>query len=282
MSPNQSPAEMGVRSMLSSQLKKDYDAPAKSKRKSRILVVDDEMSLAEMLAITLRGEGHEVRVVYSAIDALNILDDFAPDVMCIDFMMPDMNGQELAQEIRQRHDLLYIPIIMLTAVNAQDIIKLTSLDSGVDAFLTKPVSREELRVNIRTMLRIKTAQDVMLEALDRVSSAQEELLNYERQQGQYEAMQASIATYSHELAWPLSTIDITAAKMEKLLNIAETGKYDITKITGAGRVYLKEIRDALNQAGIAMQRLSETSRYTTKELLEDSFMLDLEQAVENK
>jgi DNA-binding response OmpR family regulator len=159
---------------------------------------------------------------------------------------------------------------------------LTSLDSGVDAFLTKPVSREELRVNIRTMLRIKTAQDIMLEALERVSAAQEELLNYERQQGQYEAMQASIATCSHELAWPLSTVDITAAKMEKLLNVAETGKYEINKITRAGRVYLKEIRDALNQAGSAMQRLSEASKFTTKEFMEDSFLLDLEQAVENK
>jgi DNA-binding response OmpR family regulator len=254
------------------------DAIALTRPPFKILAVDDEQSILELLALNLRREGYEVQTCNGGPEALERLDEYSPDVICIDYMMPEMDGQELARQIRSRKDLLYVPIVMLTAVNTQETVKLTSLDSGVDAFLTKPVTREELKVTIRTMLRIKAAQDKMLEALNKVAEAQDELLHYERKQGQYEAMQATIAACTHELAWPLNTAEIIVTKLEKLMDIADTGAHDIKKITSAGRTYLQEMKNSMAQAQNSMHRLTEANQFTTKEVMEDNVILDLDQA----
>ena len=228
----------------------------------RVLIVDDDEDILELLRLSLSHEGYKIQTTSDARESLRLLDEFSPDLMCIDYLMPGLNGQELARQIRARQDMLYVPIVMLTGTKEEPSAKLSSLDSGVDAYLTKPISGKELKVTIRALLRVKLAQDKMLEALERVAEVQDELLEYERQQGQYEAMQATIATFSHELAGPLQAAQAAAARLS-----TDTGDQQ--------RGELKQIQTALGLAQVVIERLNATTEFSTKEILGNQ-VLDLD------
>ncbi len=228
--------------------KRMAQAIALPQQQARILLVDDEPDILEVLAMSLRMEGYKVQTTDDSREALRLLDEFSPDVMCVDYMMPFMNGQQLAREIRARNDLLYVPIVMLTA-NSQDNIKFASLDSGVDAFLVKPVKRIELRAVIRTMLRMKTAQDNMLAALERVAEVQDELLEYERQRSRYEANRSTVANYTRELVTPLKTAENAANQLAVLM------EHTPPEIQATAKAYLRELMQAVTQATNSLNRL---------------------------
>lgn len=245
----------------------DYLAlPSEQNQPTRVLIVDDNDDILELLAVYLSQEGYMVQTANSGQQALILLDEFQPDVMVSDFMMPEMDGQELARQIRARQDMLYLPIVMLTAVKGTEAVKLESLKSGVDAFLTKPVKREELKITIRTMLRMKAAQDNMLAALNRVAEVQEELLNLEHHKGQYEAMQATVDTCVYELSAPLNAANLAATKLGYLLDEAEISKIALNQLVGEARTYLKELRNALAEAKESLVKLDEAKEKTVRHL----------------
>lgn len=237
----------------------------------RILVVDDTTDILELLKVYLGQEGYLVETAVSGKQALALLDDFAPDVICVDFLMPAMDGQELARLVRARRDMLYVPIVMLTAVSGVESVKYDSLKSGVDAFLTKPVKREELKTVIRTMLRIKSAQDTMLAALERVAQVQDELLQFERQRSQFEAIQTIIETLNYELTAPLNAADLAAARLEQLITLVQADKGDPNLIHSEGRIYLKDLRNALSQAKDSLISLSETSKQANRQFVHGQY-----------
>ena len=179
---------------------------------ARLLVVDDDPLIRDVLSHYLRQEGYSVAAAADGAQGLAMLDDFTPDVLCLDYMMPDMTGHDVARQIRIRNELLYVPIVMLTA--SGDNLKLDSLESGVDAFLTKPVSRAELRITIRTLLRMKRAQDTMLAALDRIAEVQDELSVLERQRTQDVAIRATLMTCARELSAPLADATTMAQHLD--------------------------------------------------------------------
>jgi DNA-binding response OmpR family regulator len=217
---------------------------------ARILIVDDDPDILEVLSASMRMEGYQVQATTDSLEALRLLDEFSPDVMCIDYMMPNMDGQQLARQIRARRDMLYVPIVMLTAIG-QDDVKLASLDSGVDAFLVKPVKRNELRAVIRTMLRMKTAQDNMLAALERVAEVQDELLEVERQRSHNEASRDTIASYSRELATPLSAVAAAVSRLEPIIQQTPP------EVRETAIAYLRELHRALTQAEQALHRMEQ-------------------------
>ncbi|NWJ47783.1 MAG: response regulator [Chloroflexi bacterium] len=232
-----------------------YDlAKIRASEPPRILLVDDDSATQESLAYVLRKEGYKVAVASNGEEGLHLLDEFSPDVLCIDYMMPGMDGQELARRIRDRHDLLYIPIVMLTAAGNIESIRLASLNSGVDAYLNKPISKEELKVTIVSMLRIKAAQDKMLEALDKVAEVQDELLLYEREKSQLEAIQGIIAAFTGELTQPLK---VAMMAVDKLTGLVEQDTEISFESKTSKEIYLKIIKDALGKAQSALLRLSE-------------------------
>src|SRR4051794_24591216 len=85
---------------------------------ARILVVDDDDDMLVLLKLYLEQAGYKVQTAQSALEGLELMDEFTPDVMCVDFMMPEMDGQTLARKIRSRRDMLYVPIVMLTAAGS--------------------------------------------------------------------------------------------------------------------------------------------------------------------
>lgn len=238
---------------------------------SRILIVDDDPDTLSLLTFILERENYKVVTAKNSVEALDLFDEFAPDVMCVDYILPDMDGPELVKIIRARNDMVYVPIVMLTAMLGQDSKKFDSIESGVDAYLTKPISQSELKVVIRSMLRIKAAQNKMLDALERVAQVQDELLAYERRQGQYQAMRATVATVFRELEAPLNSI---GQATEKLNGLVEAG----LRPTSAPDVEenLQKITNAVNTAQTALRRLGNATQFVTKELADETIILDLD------
>jgi two-component system response regulator MtrA len=117
--------------------------------RGKILVVDDDSSLSEMLTIVLRQEGFEPRVVSSGDRAMTAVRDFRPDVVLLDLMLPGKDGVDVCREIRAESG---IPIIMLTA-KSDTIDVVVGLESGADDYVIKPFKPKELVARIRARLR---------------------------------------------------------------------------------------------------------------------------------
>ena len=117
--------------------------------RGKILVVDDDSSLAEMLTIVLRNEGFEPRVCSTGDRALSVVRDFKPDVVLLDLMLPGKDGVDVCREIRAESG---VPIIMLTAKSdTVDIV--VGLESGADDYVVKPFKPKELVARLRARLR---------------------------------------------------------------------------------------------------------------------------------
>ena len=117
---------------------------------ARIVVVEDEELIATMLRINLRSAGYQVRVFHQAEPMLDHLESEVPDVLLLDIMLPGMNGDEALQALRSRGHA--VPVLMLTARKDADL-KVSTLDSGADDYLTKPFDMAELLARIRALLR---------------------------------------------------------------------------------------------------------------------------------
>src|SRR6266702_5253289 len=117
---------------------------------TRVLVVDDEPSITELVATVLRYEGFEVEVAANGWDALRTASEFRPDLVVLDLMLPDHDGFEVHRRLRDRG--LDVPVIFLTARDATED-KVRGLTLGGDDYVTKPFSLEELVARIRAVLR---------------------------------------------------------------------------------------------------------------------------------
>lgn len=114
-----------------------------------VLVVDDEVEIADLVELYLKNEGFEVRKFYNGRDALDCVRTQALDLAILDVMLPDMDGFTLCARIREEH---FWPIIMLTA-KVEDIDKIMGLTIGADDYITKPFNPLELMARVKTQLR---------------------------------------------------------------------------------------------------------------------------------
>ena len=117
----------------------------------RILVVDDEMYIVNILDFTLAGEGWDVVSASNGEDALRTLLKFEPDLVILDVMMPRIDGVEVCRAIKARDESAETPVIMLTAKD-RDKDKEDALEAGADLYLTKPFSPSRLVQEIRNLL----------------------------------------------------------------------------------------------------------------------------------
>ena len=115
----------------------------------KLLLVEDEKSIAEGLAITLEAEGFQVAWVKDGLDAIPAWERVRPDLVVLDLMLPGMSGTEICRALRSRSD---VPIIMLTAREAE-VDRVVGLELGADDYVTKPFSTRELVARIKAVLR---------------------------------------------------------------------------------------------------------------------------------
>jgi two-component system, OmpR family, response regulator RegX3 len=116
---------------------------------NKLLLVEDERSIAEGLSITLEAEGFEVAWVNDGLDAIPTWERIRPDLVVLDLMLPGMSGTDICRALRARSD---VPIIMLTARDAE-VDRVVGLELGADDYVTKPFSTRELVARIKTVLR---------------------------------------------------------------------------------------------------------------------------------
>jgi two-component system, OmpR family, phosphate regulon response regulator PhoB len=131
---------------------------------SRILVVEDEMAIAELVSINLRHAGHEATIAATAEQAQVEVDAMLPDLVVLDWMLPGQSGLALARRWRADPRTRALPVIMLTA-RGEETDKIAGLDAGADDYLTKPFSTQELMARIRAVLRRK-APEALEEAVE--------------------------------------------------------------------------------------------------------------------
>ncbi|HEX6362097.1 MAG TPA: phosphate regulon transcriptional regulator PhoB [Albitalea sp.] len=126
---------------------------------SRILVVEDEPAIAELVAINLRHAGHEVALAGDAAQAQAEVDAVLPDLVVLDWMLPGESGLALARRWRGQPRTRELPIIMLTA-RAGEPDKVAGLDAGADDYVAKPFSVNELLARIRAVLRRRAPESL--------------------------------------------------------------------------------------------------------------------------
>jgi two-component system, OmpR family, response regulator VicR len=115
----------------------------------KILVVDDEKPIADILQFNLKKEGYTVYCAYDGNQALEMVEEINPDLILLDIMLPNRDGMEVCREVRKKHDM---PIIMLTAKDSE-IDKVLGLELGADDYVTKPFSTRELLARVKANLR---------------------------------------------------------------------------------------------------------------------------------
>ncbi|MFC9592846.1 response regulator transcription factor [Streptomyces sp. NPDC056944] len=128
----------------------------------RVLVVDDEASLAELLSMALRYEGWQVRSAGDGAAALRSAREFRPDVVILDIMLPDVDGLSLLGSIRR--ELPDVPVLFLTAKDAVED-RIAGLTAGGDDYVTKPFSLEEVVARLRGLIRRSGAAQTRSESL---------------------------------------------------------------------------------------------------------------------
>ncbi|MCC7265421.1 MAG: response regulator transcription factor [Candidatus Latescibacteria bacterium] len=124
---------------------------------AKILIVEDEPDILELLSYNLRQAGYEVFTAAEGEEGLRLAEEQIPDLVVLDLMLPGMDGLELCRLLKQRESLRRVPVLMLTA-KAEEVDRIVGLELGADDYVTKPFSPRELVLRIKAILRRGTAK----------------------------------------------------------------------------------------------------------------------------
>ena len=138
----------------------------------RILVVDDQAANLRVVSTVLARKQYEVQVATNGEEALALAEAAPPDLILLDMMMPGMDGFGLLDEIKQRPQLLRVPVVFLTSAQDRDLL-LRAFDAGAVDYVTKPFMPEELLARVHAHLSLKLARD----RLERIAQERQELVN---------------------------------------------------------------------------------------------------------
>ena len=123
---------------------------------AKILVVEDDKSISDLITLHLKKNDFEYLVVHNGEDALSHLDNFMPDFIILDWMIPGLSGLEVLRRIRNKQEYKNLPILLLTANNSEQD-KIISFESGLDDYITKPFLPSELIARVKAILK-RTSQ----------------------------------------------------------------------------------------------------------------------------
>lgn len=130
---------------------------------AKLLTVEDETAIRELLAFICETDGHEVRKAASLAEARAILAEETPDVILLDVMLPDGSGFDFLREVRANEGTQHVPVMMITA-RGDETDRVNGLDAGADDYIVKPFMPRELTARIRAVLRRSPADTVRTES----------------------------------------------------------------------------------------------------------------------
>jgi len=212
----------------------------------RVLVVEDDVDIADVLRRSLRNEGYEVRTSGDGVEALDVAAGFFPDLVVLDLGLPGMDGVEVCRRLRNDGD---VPILMLTA-RAETEDRVTGLDSGADDYLAKPFERQELLARIRALLRRRPPRGAAsLEVADLT-------LNPDTREVRRGEREIELTNREFELLEFLMRNERLVVSRERLLD--EVWGYDPMAATNTIDVFISNLRRKLEEGGES--RLLHTKR----------------------
>ena len=172
----------------------------------RILVVDDNEDLVEMLSAVLNLEGYAPFSAYTGADAIQAMREIGPELVLLDRALPDLDGLEVCSRLKDVDPSRFLPVIMVTAAAHRED-KLVGLARGVDDYITKPFDMDELVAKVRVMLRIKATEDKLRQRTEELARLHEQEQAMVIRLTELDLLKSQfIATASHELRTPLSII----------------------------------------------------------------------------
>lgn len=221
---------------------------------ARVLVVEDDPEIADVLRRSLRQEGYEVKTSADGVDALDVATGFVPDLVVLDLGLPRLDGVEVCRRLRAEGD---VPILMLTArTETED--RVSGLDSGADDYLVKPFERTELLARIRALLRRRPPRGAAsLEVADLT-------LNPDTREVRRGERELELTNREFELLEFLMRNERLVVSRERLLD--DVWGYDPTAPTNTIDVFISNLRRKLEAGG--EPRLLHTKRgagYVLKE-----------------
>ncbi|NLM13946.1 MAG: response regulator transcription factor [Epulopiscium sp.] len=205
--------------------------------KIKILIVDDDVHIAELISLYLNKEGYETKEVYSGKSALQAFSSFAPHLVLLDIMLPEIDGYDVCREIRKMSN---IPIIMLTA-KGETFDKVLGLELGADDYIVKPFEPKELVARVKAVLRRYEPREESGKKII-VPNLTIDLGNYSVT---YHGKQMELPPKELELLYFLASNPNQVFTREQLLD--RIWGYDYIGDTRTVDVHIKRIREKLNQ-----------------------------------
>ncbi len=144
-----------------------------TERRAKILIVDDLPANIKLLNSFL-SLNYDITVASSGQQTISLVEQSKPDLILLDVMMPEMNGFDTCRLIKNNDKNFYIPIILVTALNGVED-KIKGIEAGADDFITKPVNKHELLSRVKSLLRIKSLHDELLDKVVQLEEAKETL-----------------------------------------------------------------------------------------------------------
>jgi two-component system response regulator MprA len=204
---------------------------------ARVLVVEDDEAIADVLRRSLRAEGHEGRSAADGVEALTEAQQFVPDLVILDLGLPRLDGVEVCRRLRAEGD---VPILILTARTDTDD-RVEGLDSGADDYLVKPFERQELLARIRALLRRRPPRGSASLVVGDLT------LNPDSREVRRGEREIELTNREFELLEFLMRNDRLVVSRERLLD--EVWGYDPTAATNTIDVFISNLRRKLEAGG---------------------------------
>jgi len=214
--------------------------------KQRILVVDDEPDLLELVRVNLAQAGFEVETASKGRGALESVRRSAPDLIVLDLMLPDIQGTDVCRELRTDPKFARLPIIMLTA-RADEVDRVVGFELGADDYVTKPFSPRELTLRVRAILRRRSQQIDGEESLEYRSLR----LDSERHRCFVEDVEVDLTAKEFDLLKRLMRRPGRVLTRDQLLE--EVWGHDVTVTTRTIDTHVKRLREKLGNAGAMIE-----------------------------
>ncbi|MDR1560107.1 MAG: response regulator transcription factor [Clostridiales bacterium] len=204
--------------------------------KLKVLVVDDDSHIAELISLYLNKEGYETREVYNGREAVSVFSAYSPHLILLDLMLPGMDGYQVCGEIRK---ISSVPIIMLTA-KSETFDKVLGLEMGADDYIVKPFEPKELLARVKAVLRRYEKND---SSVDRLIVFPNLSINQTRYTATYHGKELDLPPKEFELLFYLASHPNQVFTREQLLD--QIWGYEFMGETRTVDVHVKRLREKM-------------------------------------